>query len=97
MADQEKVLKTIENAINNLNLQLQTEHKLGKSKDTVLIGENGKLDSLGLVNFFVALEQEIEEQFGLSLMLFDESLIVSDNSPLSTIGTLAEYIAGRIS
>ncbi len=97
MADKEKVEQAIYNAVDNLNLQLATDQKLEKSSETVLIGENGRLDSLGLVNFIVALEQEIEEQFNLSLMLFNESLITSDNSPLSTIGTLAEYITDRVS
>lgn len=96
MIDKEKVAQAIYNAVDTLNLQLATEQKLEKSDETVLIGENGRLDSLGLVNFLVALEQEIEEQFSISLMLFNESLITSDNSPLSTIGTLAEYITGRV-
>jgi acyl carrier protein len=96
MSAQEKVLEVIFDAVDNLNRQLAEDQRLAKSTETMLMGENGSLDSLGLVNFIVAVEEKIEEQFTMSIVLSDESLILSANSPFRTIGTLVDYITNQL-
>jgi acyl carrier protein len=61
--------------------------------DTPLFGREGMLDSLGLVALVVAVEQAIEDEYGVSVTLADERALSERKSPFRTIGALAEYAA----
>lgn len=93
MIDSEKVTRAIFEAIDEINEQLLEDQRLTKTKKTVLFGESGKLDSLGLVNLIVATEQKLEEIFDVSLTLADEKAMSQRNSPFKSVTTLAEYIS----
>jgi len=80
------------NSIEEINRQLENEHQLEKSTNTVLFGEGGKLDSLGLINLVVAVEQNIEDEFDVTITLADERAMSQENSPFRTVGSLADYI-----
>ena len=88
--------KTIENliinAVKEINEQLPQEQQLDPSAKTVLFGKDGKLDSLGLVNLLVTIEQNIEDVFDVSITIADERAMSQKRSPFRTIGTLADYI-----
>jgi len=58
---------------------------------TPLFGQNGILDSLGLVTLVVTVEQAITDAFGVSISLADEQAMSQRHSPYRTIGSLAEY------
>ena len=92
MINNKKIIQAIFDAIDELNDQFQKEQRLAKATDTVLFGETGKLDSLGLVNLIIATEQRLEEIFNVSLTLADEKAMSQKNSPFRTVGTLAQYI-----
>ena len=68
--------------------------KLPKSVDTILTGESGKLDSLGLVTFIVAVEERIQNDLGITISLADE--IGKVDGALRTAETLADYIANEL-
>lgn len=93
ISNQERILQAIYNAVDEINEQLPKGKKLDKSLDTVLFGRPGKLDSLGLVSLIVAVEQNIQEEFGTAVTLADERALSQRNSPFRTIATLSEYIA----
>ena len=93
MLDHDRLIETIFDAIDEINEQSPEEQRLEKSADTVLFGESGKLDSLGLVNLIVATEQQLEENFDVALTIADEKAMSQKNSPFRTVGTLAEYIS----
>ena len=88
--------KTIENliitSVKEINEQLPQEQQLGQSTKTVLFGKDGKLDSLGLVTLLVIIEQNIEDEFDVSITIADERAMSQKHSPFRTIGTLADYI-----
>ena len=63
------------------------------SADTVLLGEGGAVDSLGLVRLVMAVEQKIEDAFGVPVSLTDEKAMSQRNSPFRSVGALAEYAA----
>lgn len=65
----------------------------GVSRETLLFGESGLLDSVGLVSLIVAVEQEIENDLGISIVLADERAMSQKNSPFRSIGALADYAA----
>ena len=64
--------------------------------DTALFGTEGFLDSMALVTLVVALEQGIEEKFGVSVQLADAHALTQEHSPYSTIHALAEYALLRM-
>ena len=92
MLRNEKVIKLIFDVIDEVNEQFPKGRQLKKSVDTVLFGNSGELDSLGLVNFIIATEQKIEEELDVTISLTDERAMSQKNSPFKTVGTLADYI-----
>ena len=91
-----KKRKTIENiiinAVQEINERLPKEQQISKTSKTVLFGKDGLLDSLGLVNFLVTIEQNIEDEFDVSITIADEKAMSQKYSPFRTIGTLTNYI-----
>ena len=88
----EKILEVVYNSTDELNHQLGKEDKLVKSLDTRLFGGDSKLDSLGLVNILVIIEQNIEDEFDVSITMADEKAMSQKRSPFLTIETLVDYI-----
>jgi acyl carrier protein len=60
--------------------------------DTTIYGNDSRLDSLGLINLIVAVEQNIEDEFDVNITIADERAMSQKHSPFRTIGSLAEYI-----
>ena len=96
MTFEERVVRVIFRAIDGVNEHLDKRNRLQKSLDTVLSGEKGKLDSLGLVNFIVGLEQEIEKEFGVSVNLIGETTILQYENPFRSVRSLAGYVTSLL-
>ena len=77
----DKIEKTIFKAVDEINNQLSNNQQLTKSAKTVLYGKNGQLDSLGLVNLLVIIEQNIEDDFYVSITIADERAMSQKYSP----------------
>ncbi len=92
MEETKKIEQLIFRTIEEINSQLPKDQQLVPSSKTALYGRNGKLDSLGLVNLLVVIEQNIEDEFDVSITIADERAMSQNNSPFRTIGTLANYI-----
>ena len=88
----EDVLKVILDSVSELNLQLDDSHQLELSPETQLFGRGSKLDSLGLVNLIVLVEEKTADTFGKSVTIADEKAMSQKNSPFRTVQTLAEYL-----
>jgi acyl carrier protein len=71
---------------------LEDPGRLIKAPDTPLFGSNAVLDSLGLVNLIVVLEERIEDHYGVSVTLANEKAMSRTSSPFRSVSTLAEYI-----
>ena len=93
MTKNERVVKTIFSAVDEINLLLPKSRRLDRSIDTVLVGESGALDSLGFITFIVATEQKIEEEFGVAIILSGERAASDENNPFQSIGTLADHVS----
>ncbi len=61
------------------------------NSDTVLLGRNAVVDSMGLVNLIVDIEGELSDN-GLEVTLTSEKAMSQRNSPFKTVGTLTDYI-----
>jgi len=66
------------------------------TEDSRLFGEQGVLDSMGLVTLIVAVEQAIEDRFDQSVALADEKALSQARSPYRTVASLAGYAAGQL-
>jgi acyl carrier protein len=96
IVDRQVVLRAIFATIDEIN-EIQPEgQELGKLPETHLFGQQGKLDSLGLVNFIVSLEQRIAEEFGAAITLADEKALSREKSPFLTIESLTDYVIEQI-
>ena len=47
---------------------------------------------MDLINLVVAVEQNIEDEFDVSITLADERAMSQETSPFKTVGTLTDYI-----
>ena len=96
MPDKASITDVVFAAMQELNEQMLEENPLNISDDTVLFGQDGQLDSMGLVNLIVLIEEGIVERFNLNVMLADEKAMSAKTSPFRTVGTLTGYIAERL-
>ena len=90
------VVDAINSAVDDLNEILDADERLGKSPDEALIGKNAKLDSLGLVNLIVLVEEKIQQKFGVGITLVDERAMSQSKSPFRTLGSLAEFVEEQL-
>ena len=58
----DKILKTVCRAIEEINETLSPEQRLELSPHCILYGEGSILDSMGLVNLIVAVEQQLQDE-----------------------------------
>jgi D-alanine--poly(phosphoribitol) ligase subunit 2 len=61
-----------------------------------LFGADGVLDSMGLVQLVLALEDLADERFGIAVSLADRRAVSQTSSPFRTIGTLAAFLEMRL-
>ena len=59
---------------------------------TRLYGDKGILDSLGLVSLVVAVERQIQNDFGKKIILANERAMSQKKSPFRDVRNMAEYI-----
>ena len=83
-------------SIHEFNEQLESDTRLGVNENTILFGEGSMLDSLGLVNLIVSIEENIEEDLGVTISLANEETISGESSPFSTVGTLITYLSKQL-
>lgn len=60
--------------------------------DTVLVGPDAVIDSLGVVSLIVEIEQIVEGEHGVSIILANEKAMSAKNSPFRSVGVLSEHI-----
>jgi acyl carrier protein len=61
-------------------------------ENTVLVGNDPVLDSLGVVQLIVEVEQRVEQNHGVSVTLANDKAMSARNSPFRTVGVLADHV-----
>jgi acyl carrier protein len=92
-----QILDLIYRVIDTTNRQRPSEKTILKSPDAILFGESGSLDSLGLVNLIVSVEDEVQLCLGIPILLADERAMSQRKSPFRTIASLTDYVCALIS
>jgi acyl carrier protein len=90
------VMKVVLESVAELNLQLDASQQLQLTPDTQLFGRGSRLDSLGLVNLIVLVEEKAADTFGKSVTIADERAMSQKSSPFRTVRTLSEYLFGLL-
>jgi acyl carrier protein len=96
MSTSDRVAQCIYRVLDEFNQELPAGLKLPKSPDTVLYGEHGQLDSMQLVHLIVAVEEQIEAEFGLAVTLADERALSMRHSPFASVATLGQYVSSLL-
>jgi len=96
MQKSESIKKIVYNAIDTINDELPKNQIIKKNLDFTLYGSQDSLDSLGLVNLVVMIEQKIEDEMGFPINLTDDKAMSQKTSPFRTVGTLVDYITSSV-
>jgi acyl carrier protein len=85
-------LALVYQAVDQVNAQSVDGPKIVKDPNTPLLDSQGGIDSLGLVNLVVTLEQIVYDQTEKSITIADENVYSSPETPFRTLGSLAAYL-----
>ena len=66
------------------------------TEDTVLVGKDAVLDSLGVVSLIVEVEQRVEGEHGASVTLANDKAMSARNSPFRTVGVLTDHLVSMV-
>lgn len=94
--DTNQIIELIYNCIDTVNLLRDPDSQIPKAPQTPLTGTDSILDSLGLVNLIVEIEQHIELSCSKSVSLLGEN---NDSDPLShfrNVHALASFIQSQL-
>lgn len=90
---QDKIINLIVAEATELNEQIKNPIPVEKGVNAPLFGgDDGVLNSLGLVTLIMAVEQAVEDAFETPVILANEKAMSMKNSPFRTIGSLTDYI-----
>lgn len=93
LMDRERALTLIYGAIDAVNQQLPAARRLAKDPATVIVGPGGALDSLGIVTFALALEEQSTDALGRSVTLFKPQWFGDESSPFQSVDRLATFLS----
>ncbi|NTV99880.1 MAG: hypothetical protein HGA19_01080 [Oscillochloris sp.] len=66
------------------------------SEETVIVGNNAVIDSLGVVSLIVEIEGRLETEHDVSVTLASDRAMSQRSSPFRTVGVMADYICSVI-
>ncbi|HKY54883.1 MAG TPA: hypothetical protein VJM08_11280 [Anaerolineales bacterium] len=89
--NQPDVLAAVLEAVAEYNEQLDEEQRLELNPETRLLGKSSKLDSFGLVNLIIVVEEKLYDKFDKSITLADERAMSQDHSPFRSVQSLSDY------
>ncbi len=97
MSNETEILHVIFTCLEELNKQLPADGKLKCEQDTLLVAEDGKLDSLGIITLTVNVEQQLLSSINVHVSAMDALMEEYDGKhPFYTIGSMAEWIVAQI-
>ena len=85
-------VSVILSAIREYNQQVPTDRRIPETPETALFGSEGHVDSLGLVNLILIVEEHLQEEYRVALALADERAMSQDRNPFGSVHSLAGYI-----
>jgi hypothetical protein len=96
MSDSVAILAFVYDCVDDLNKQLPAELRLAKTPQTVLVGEDGALDSLSLITLLASLEEKLGKA-GMRVSLIDDPALGEPAGPFHNLESLTAKIAAEVS
>lgn len=90
--DEARATAVILSAVREYNEQVPTDRRIPETPETTLFGSNGHIDSLGLVNLILIVEEHLKDECQAALTLADERAMSQDRNPFHSVHSLASYI-----
>jgi acyl carrier protein len=91
------ILQLVYAAIDEVNAQAVNGVAIEKAMDTPLLGGDRSVDSLTFVNLVIALEEQIQNTLGKSVVLVDEASMSLQDQPFRSVGSMAAYAEKLVS
>jgi acyl carrier protein len=97
----ERIINAIYSAIETYNSFQPKEQRLEKNVDTILFSragftKEGKLDSLGLVNLLVLVEEKMKVEFGNEISIDIPAIIEKREKLLVNLSVLIDYFESNL-
>jgi D-alanine--poly(phosphoribitol) ligase subunit 2 len=92
----EKIKSCLWKAIDTVNQQSDEKHRVTHAPNALVFGPSGPLDSLGLLNLVFAIEEQIEKEWGVTIVLMDQRVMSQPNSPFESVDALAEHVGNLL-
>jgi acyl carrier protein len=90
----------VSKAIIDVNEQKTDGTALVDDPATMLLGEDGVIDSLAFAVFIVTIEQYALDDLDQEIVLFDDEVMEMDfdaaDNPFMTVGSLTQYVAKKL-
>ncbi len=88
----EAAIEIVKRAVLEVFAQVGDPPPSDLNPDSVLVGTDALIDSLGVVSLIVEAEGIVERENGVSIILANDKAMSQKNSPFRTIGVLAEHL-----
>ena len=92
MAKIDKITQILFGVIDELNQLRPVDDHLVKDLDAPLAGDHGRLDSAGLINLIVLVEEKSVVDLGEPIILTDDDTLSRVSEIFNNLGSLAQYI-----
>lgn len=87
-----EITNTVLLAVREFNAMRGERLKITEDWNAPLFGVGGSLDSHGLVNLVVCLEEKVEDELGKSIAIASERAMSQKQSPFRNLAALADFI-----
>ena len=94
--ERHNVLQIIFQALERANALRTPGGRLACVEETLLYGEGGGLDSLGLVSMIMDVEEAVADASGRQIVLADEKAMAQRRNPFRSVSSLADYVLERL-
>jgi len=95
--DKQKILEIVIQQVKELNETLPENQQFTVDQNTVLFGNDSKIDSLSLVSVIVDLEGIFSSEYDFDISLTDDRAMTREVSPFDNVTSLVDYIHEVIS
>jgi acyl carrier protein len=87
-----KILTIVIDVAREMGQEIESRELQNAQSSTRLYGQNGILDSLGLVRFIGEVEEQISDKLEKDISIASERAMSRRNSPFQDIDSLSNYI-----
>lgn len=96
MIERTAAFKIVLASIQEVFAQTGTDAPPVITEDTVLVGKDAILDSLGVVSLIVEVEQRVESEHNASVTLANDKAMSARNSPFRTVAVLTDHLVAMV-